>query len=184
MNYFRHAPLSLWVAVTVALGSLLVAGALLGGSSQAEVNVPQRVAATDNRIAAKAAMERVSGVYPAVRSGERAEWSQETREHFIGEFEKFTAAGGDPESPLGLAWQSAITAAKDLETAKEEEVLTVAAVLGQRVHELVSVAHGISSGGAHFEATAPETQNDEAKNISGAVEIRVLPSNNPGRSSP
>ena len=147
----------------------------MGGSSQAEVNVPARQLAADYRSSAKAALERVSGVYPAVRSGDLEAWSRDAGAYFTEEFQEYVSAGGDPEAPLGVAWQRVISATRELETATQDEALMLSAVLGQRVHELVSVAHGLSSGSSWSNPQPSASPASSEAESFGAIDIQVKP---------
>jgi hypothetical protein len=142
VNYLRHAPLTFWVAVC-CLGGALLTGAALTGEETAVATPRSAAGASYSRADAVAALDRVSGVYPAVHSGEIRKWAEETELMFTQALDRYLNAGGDKQDPTGQAWQQAIDAAASLAETPSEKRLMQAAVLGQRVHSLVSLTAGI-----------------------------------------
>ena len=159
VNYLRHAPLTFWVAVCVALGGLLVAASAERPQTSL-ASAPSSAGTSQSRDAAMAAMARVSGVYPAIHSNAVTQWADDTRQQFENSLDNYINSGGDTEDPLGQAWLEAIDAAEDLSAAPESRRLMKAAVLGQKVHYLVSLSSGVGPVPALPEDQSP-TQDSE-----------------------
>lgn len=142
MRYLRHFPLTLWVAVAALLAGLIAIGLMNGSSTP----LPPYVAAgsLSERPAAMAALQRVSGVYPALASGNVASWATETASEFDLALKAHEAAVGTEDDQLGIAWYNAKVAALNLAASPPEQRHERAAALGQAVQYVAAVVDGVT----------------------------------------
>ena len=142
MKYLRHFPFTLWLAVSLTLGGLLAVAWF--NAQETEITIYSNQYTKSERPAAMAALQRVSGVYPALASGETSRWARETASHFDAALKNHEKITGETEDPLGVAWHNAKIAALELSAAPLDQQHEKAAALGQAVQYIVSVVDGLT----------------------------------------
>jgi hypothetical protein len=149
MRYLRHAPLTFWLAVVLALGGIIVASFYAGRDLSTTLVINKTFG--DPRGDAQAMLERVSGVYPSITSLELREWSYETARQADVGLSRHLSFGGFREDDVGLAWSSVAEAARTLAVEGPNDsstALTGVSRLGQAVQNLVAIADGLIIQGA------------------------------------
>jgi|LauGreSuBDMM15SN_2_FD.fasta_scaffold56964_2 hypothetical protein len=145
MRYFRHAPLTFWVAVTLALTATIAAAWFAGRDTSTAII--SRNATIDVRTDVQAMLERVSGVYPAITTLDLGVWAEETAALADAGHSRHIAAGGASDDATGAAWLAVAVEARTLATEGPTDpsaALAGAARLGSATQRLVALSDGLT----------------------------------------
>ena len=142
MRYLRHFPLTLWLAVAVVLAGIVGIALMRQDPAPLPAYAAQDIAS--ERPMALAALQKASGVYPAMAGGGVAAWATGFAADLDAALKAHVDGGGTAQDPLGVAWSNAKVAAINLAVASPADRHVRAAELGTAVQYVVAVVDGIA----------------------------------------